>query len=558
MLRPCANGVVRHCKMAVPHPFEALVEALKLCNGHSLIRQVRPQQNSCPPLGISMMDPPLTRASSSSLPPTLARTSQPPNRTDDPGSSRIDDPSLGLAGAEERLFNLQLDIGQLAVARRTVQLRVDYLTQLNTPAMLVASANVALIATLQYSFLSPKVAGTAEEHTNLFRELGVAIYTIACSISLGASLWVLYTSNNLITLATRTTLQAQDLKGVQGAEIVLSVRMSDVRKWYIAAITFMTIGLYAMVCTLMEFYIAIPSVISVVAVLAHAIHSDHETAHHFEQVTGVVLDGRFEYGLDRFILPTFRCLRRLCCCGPIDDLGYSHLGERIEALFEERYDQKLKQTMPMHQKAGLSTSIPRHPPLQSATRSDPVLSALLLKTPSSSGPISVLNAVAFERDPAVRRHLLSATAANTPTNQSWWVLQGAALLCYRTHDEWRTHVHPRLHVDLHQYIVLKTYDHQRRLTIALLPKLVLRHDAPRDSSHRIDQEMTGKSWYLSVPPGSSGSLEVQTSGWFDLLYAACDDRGNGSANGFDLAPACSDRTSEKSVSWRDSRREAQQ
>ena len=53
---------------------------------------------------------------------------------------------LGLAGAEQRLFGLQLDSGQIANARNILHLRIDYLTQLNTPAMLIASANIGLIS----------------------------------------------------------------------------------------------------------------------------------------------------------------------------------------------------------------------------------------------------------------------------------------------------------------------------------------------------------------------------------------------------------------------------
>ena len=92
---------------------------------------------------------------------------------------------------------------------------------------------------------------------------------------------------------------------------------------------------------------------------------------------------------------------------------------------------------------------------------------LLLKTPASSGPISVLNAVAFERDPGVRRHLLSVAAANTPSKPSWWVQQGAALHCFRAEEEWRASAKPRLTIDLREYSVLQTHDAKQRLAIAL-------------------------------------------------------------------------------------------
>jgi len=96
-----------------------------------------------------------------------------------------------------------------------------------------------------------------------------------------------------------TTLSAEDLRGIQGSEIVLSIRMADVRKWYIAAVFFMTVSVFAGMLALIELYVAIPATLVVTAVVAHAIHSDHETAFHFEKVTGVRLRHmRFEYSLD--------------------------------------------------------------------------------------------------------------------------------------------------------------------------------------------------------------------------------------------------------------------
>ena len=42
-----------------------------------------------------------------------------------------------------------------------------------------------------------------------------AIYIMSISVTLGSSLWVLYTSNNLISLATIASLHARDLEGIQ-------------------------------------------------------------------------------------------------------------------------------------------------------------------------------------------------------------------------------------------------------------------------------------------------------------------------------------------------------
>ena len=79
---------------------------------------------------------------------------------------------------------------------------------------------------------------------------------------------------------------------------------------------------------------------------------------------------------------------------------------------------------------------------------------------------------------------------------------------------------PRIAFVLRQYTVLQTYEPSRRLAIALVPKIVLSHDAPRDSSQRIDQDTAGKSWYLSAVPGTKG--ETETIAWFHRLQAACE------------------------------------
>ena len=202
---------------------------------------------------------------------------------------------LGLAGAEERLFGLQLDSGQISNTRNILHLRIDYLTQLNTPAMLVASADVGLLSTLSYSYLEPD--DPAQQ--TLWRMTLVFLYVFSCSVSLGASLWVLYTCNNLVNLATVSTLAAKDLKGVQGADIVLSLRMSDVRSWYMLSLASMVLGLYAMVVAMMEPVISIPATLVTVCCGLHAVHAEQQTSDHFEKVSGVHLDARAEHALGK-------------------------------------------------------------------------------------------------------------------------------------------------------------------------------------------------------------------------------------------------------------------
>lgn len=407
---------------------------------------------------------------------------------------------LGLAGAEERLFSLQLDSGQITNIRNILRLRIDYLSQLNTPAMLIASADVGLLSTLSYSYLEPD---EPSEQT-LGRMVCVFFYTVGCSYSLGASLWVLYTCNNLVNLATMSTLAAKDLKGVQGADLVIELRMNDVRTWYMLSLASMVVGLFAMILAMMELYIAIPSIIAAILCTMHAIHADHETSYYFEKVSGVTLDTRGEYAIDDFLVKAYRALEwAVCCCRRGNRKGYHALGERIEEVFERRYDRvRIQRSREEVAKLKRQKSSDAHHFAHGIS---------MLKTTSSKGPISVLNTVAFERDPEVRRKLLQITAANKPTHPGWWVRHGPVFMCFKSEQDWRGNTDPLLVVDLQQYTVVESFAADRALVIALIPKSVLSLDAPLDATHRIDAELAGKSWYLRCEE------ETDTAEWLEEL-----------------------------------------
>ena len=139
---------------------------------------------------------------------------------------------LGLAGAEQRLINLNMNAGQLQVQRQILQLRVDFLNQLNTQTMLIAGVAVGMLSSLELEAINGEEH--EQESKSWHHSARIFVYTIFSSISLGCSIWVLYTSNNLINLATMSALQAERLSDVQGADNILALRMKDVRRMYIS------------------------------------------------------------------------------------------------------------------------------------------------------------------------------------------------------------------------------------------------------------------------------------------------------------------------------------
>ena len=152
---------------------------------------------------------------------------------------------LGLAGAEQRLINLNLNAGQLSVQRQILQLRVDYLTQLNTQTMLLAGSGIYMLSSLELEAIMG--ANHENEHHTFGQHVRLFLYVMGSSLSVGCSIWVLYTSNNLINLATLSALYAARLQDVHMADNILGLRMRDVRRMWILALLTMLPALLIMV-----------------------------------------------------------------------------------------------------------------------------------------------------------------------------------------------------------------------------------------------------------------------------------------------------------------------
>lgn len=186
-----------------------------------------------------------------------------------------DEDIMGLAGAEQKLVNLNLNAGQLSVQRQILQLRVDFLNQLNTQTMLIAGSAASMLGSLELE------AMVREEHDETLRHMAlIFLYIVGTSISLGCSIWVLYTSNNLINLATMSALQANSLADVQAADNILGLRMRDVRRMYVASLVFTLPAIYVMVFHIIP-YVGLP---------ARILHSMHVCVAH-APVTGRRFEG---------------------------------------------------------------------------------------------------------------------------------------------------------------------------------------------------------------------------------------------------------------------------
>ncbi len=378
----------------------------------------------------------------------------------------------GLAGAEQRLINLNMNAGQLEVQRQILQMRVDFLLQLNTQTMLIAGVGVGMLSSLELE----AIQGESGEAESWFHSLRLMLYVGGASISLGCSVWVLYTSNNLINLATMSALHATQLDHVQGADNILGLRMRDVRRMYVLALLTVLPSLYVMVVHLIEWYAAWPACAAVTALVIHAIHADHATSYHFERSTGIIVhDSSLEHSVRHATKKCFECLE------PGPGGGYEQLGLRLK---------RRLQLVKIASRVEASEA----PPEQ---RMGARLSA--------------------------RSELLLSTPANSPASRRWWVLRGVSLSCFSSSEEWEAGVQPKLVVPLQKYAVLEVLDAQATPTIALIPKDEIRAGrAPVDATHvpsaGADGDAGLKSWYLQAcPPTERG----ETARWYKWLSDAC-------------------------------------
>ena len=101
------------------------------------------------------------------------------------------------------------------------------------------------------------------------------------------------------------------------------------------------------------------------------------------------------------------------------------------------------------------------------------------------------------------------------------MLQGVLLSCYRSKEEWDAAGEPAFTVDCLSYTVVKTFDANFHLTIALVPiKAFEESYGTRDANGvgGVPKPPAEKSWYLCSHPATN---QQATAEWFAKLEAVC-------------------------------------
>ena len=381
-----------------------------------------------------------------------------------PKSQSTDGVTGGLASAEASLFAVQRSNAELDVQRSVIQFRVDYLAQLNTQTTLLAGAAIAMFSSLELEAITTQEELSENEFTSWSSHTFICFIFITCSsISLGSSLWVLYTSNNLINLATSASLYARHLKDLQDADAVIGLRMTEVRQRYFHALLALIPAVLSMTMRILPWYGWISATLIIARYLVHGIHEDYISEHHLMETAFAHLPIhtlRPEWALERLAQSISSFMNRLA---PWMD-SYPFLASIFSATLGEGSLPKAQRRMSREPPPAPSTLIGKHP------------AGWMLKTASKEGPSALVRGLKLanadgQPDTGAILKAILATPATTPTYLRWWTLEGKVLTCFVSPEEAseNSNENERLVIDLSHYVVGRTVDAAGYFAIALIP-----------------------------------------------------------------------------------------
>ena len=471
---------------------------------------------------------------------------QPLPRRPMPSSSSTDGVSGGLAGAEASLFAVQRSNAELDVQRSVIQFRVDYLAQLNTQTTLIAGAAIAMFASLELEAVTTLHESSFEfMHTSLGDTLICVIYVICSSISLGASLWVLYTSNNLINLATSASLYARDLKDLQEADAVIGMRMTEVRQKYFHSLLSLIPAVLSMTMRILPWYGWISASLVIATYLVNAIHEDYVSEHHLMETAFSHLPIntlRPEWALERVAQTISSFVHRVA---PWID-RYPFLACLFVATLGEGSLPRGKRRMSGEWSSTTGRSPTEGPePMPLATA--PATSHLsgkypagwMYKTASNKGPSALVGGLKLtlpdgEPDTGAILKAILSTPATPPTHLRWWTLEGKVLTCFSSPEEASesSTENERLIIDLSHYVVGRTVDAAGHFAIALIPYSLIGLD-PRGRNKSSPWVTRRSSSKKNLTDGTEG-MESSRHGKESARY-----EGNSSHAGSAYDPAAS-------------------
>lgn len=378
----------------------------------------------------------------------------------------------GLYFAIRELHTFSERRGMLELRLRVLSFITDYLNQVNTQAMLVAGCAMSLLISSELTEVAANERGGS--YNLLFDYMYV---TFSCSC-LASSLWVIYTSMNLVNLSTAALLQSTRESGIVECETLLLRRMGDVRLIFMVSLVCLVLAALVVIFEQLGPWFCAFCASLFSAVAWHAVQSDFGVVRQLQQrQPNIKIVDRWQASSLREV---FERLQRVCIpygyARHIDTIGDGEQHARRGALLViARFAGRIKVARRKRHALGMARA--------------GLTKGTLEKTRSTDGPIYLA-----EHDINV----------GTKFFPRFFELRSGRLAIYASDAEYRRDpAHGAKHVVfLHEY-------HARAASAGHLIALEPREACTADGKPR-------KSWYLRAP----NAAHDQTHAWLRLLEGA--------------------------------------
>jgi len=428
----------------------------------------------------------------------------------------------GVSGANRELHKSQYDMGMLDLRLQLIRIRSDYLNQINTQSTLLAGCAVGMLASSELLAMEA-TGGFDYRHWQWWtKKVCDFFYTFGSATSLAMSLWVIYTSMNLITLSMHSTLYGESMKALVEADMIIESRMSEVRLVFVFSLTSLCLAVLGMLAALADPQWVIMTFSIFALVGWHAITSDEGTIRLYERFTDLEVKDRWRGGE--------MGTRLISLASPY---GYIDSKTKVEKLHQVADPVMAALHHELNKKKGIAElaaqtqawsrmrdiATPEGEPtgnstlgsiLQNSARllqvkwrrrkrkaTDPI-GGWLDKTASGEGPLQTVRDLLASGIHGASINVTGWTVEATPRFSRWFVvhIKAGQLSIFTKEEDAASGSAPKAHVeDLHRYAVLRLAAADGMLTLGLLPRSSLQ-SSPSESPPGKNAPSGGKSWYL--------------------------------------------------------------
>ena len=181
----------------------------------------------------------------------------------------------------------QYDKGMLELRLQLVRMRTEYLNNINTQSTLLASCAVAMLS-------SGEIQAVADMERGLWSWIFNILYVGAASFCLSCSVWVIYTSMNLINISIHSTLYGKDMAALTEADNLIELRMKEVRLMFVLSLGALFVATFSMLAEEASIVLILVGGSCFGAAAWHSSTADAGTVAIYEKYTGLKVKDRLD------------------------------------------------------------------------------------------------------------------------------------------------------------------------------------------------------------------------------------------------------------------------